>query len=161
MNHLKIIKGWPPRDAPSKLVQLWFRSFPYDQRGPSVVIWKLKTQLDWVIKAVGGIWAKYFSTISQHSQQRWEVLTWYFTPVQKAISHTDTFFVTYHSNVEKFKFMQDSVSSVVDFQRWEICWKTTPDFAHIPPSTAWSCVEDKILTNKNIRTMILNIWTEW
>jgi len=23
MNHVKIFKGWPPRDAPSKLVQLW------------------------------------------------------------------------------------------------------------------------------------------
>jgi len=33
MNHLKIFQGWPPRDAPSKLVQLWYKSFPPDQRG--------------------------------------------------------------------------------------------------------------------------------
>jgi len=33
MNHVKIFKGWPPRDAPSKLVQLWYKSFPPDQRG--------------------------------------------------------------------------------------------------------------------------------
>jgi len=29
----KIFKGWPPRDAPSKLVQLWYKSFPPDWRG--------------------------------------------------------------------------------------------------------------------------------
>ena len=33
MNHVKIFKGWPPRDAPSKLVQLWYKSLPPDQRG--------------------------------------------------------------------------------------------------------------------------------
>ena len=33
MNHVKIFKGWPPRDAPSKLVQLWYKSFQQDQRG--------------------------------------------------------------------------------------------------------------------------------
>jgi len=33
MNHVKIFKGWSPRDAPSKLVQLWYKSFPPDQRG--------------------------------------------------------------------------------------------------------------------------------
>ena len=33
MNHVKIFKGWPPRDAPSKLVQLWYKSFHPDQRG--------------------------------------------------------------------------------------------------------------------------------
>ena len=32
MNHVKI-KGWPPRDAPSKLVQLWYKTFPSDQCG--------------------------------------------------------------------------------------------------------------------------------
>jgi len=33
MNHVKMFKGWPPRDAPSKLVQPWYKSFPTDQRG--------------------------------------------------------------------------------------------------------------------------------
>jgi len=33
INHVKIFKGWPPRDAPSKLVQLWYKTFPPDQRG--------------------------------------------------------------------------------------------------------------------------------
>jgi len=33
MNHVKIFKGWLPRDAPSKLVQLWYKTFPPDQRG--------------------------------------------------------------------------------------------------------------------------------
>ena len=33
MNHVNIFKGWPPRDAPSKLVQLWYKTFPPDQRG--------------------------------------------------------------------------------------------------------------------------------
>ena len=33
MNQVKIFKGWPPRDAPSKLVQLWYKSFQNDQRG--------------------------------------------------------------------------------------------------------------------------------
>jgi len=33
MDHAKIFKGWPPRDAHSKLVQLWYKSFPPDQRG--------------------------------------------------------------------------------------------------------------------------------
>jgi len=26
MNHVQIFKGWPPRDAPSKLVQLWYKT---------------------------------------------------------------------------------------------------------------------------------------
>jgi len=26
MNHVKIFKGWPPRDAPSKLVQLGYKT---------------------------------------------------------------------------------------------------------------------------------------
>jgi len=30
MNHVKIFKGWPPRDAPSELVQLWYKIFPPD-----------------------------------------------------------------------------------------------------------------------------------
>ena len=30
MNHVQISKGWPPRDAPSKLVQLWYKTFPTD-----------------------------------------------------------------------------------------------------------------------------------
>ena len=29
----KIFKGWRPRDAPSKLVQLWYKSFSPDLRG--------------------------------------------------------------------------------------------------------------------------------
>ena len=29
----KIFKGWAPRDAASKLVQLWYKTFPADQRG--------------------------------------------------------------------------------------------------------------------------------
>jgi len=33
MNHVKIFKGWPTRDAPSKLVQLWYKTFPHGQRG--------------------------------------------------------------------------------------------------------------------------------
>jgi len=48
MNHVKIFKGWPPQDAPSRLVQLWYKSFPPDH----VVWWKWKTQPDWVIKPV-------------------------------------------------------------------------------------------------------------
>jgi len=28
MGAVKIVKGWPLRDAPSKLVQLWYKSFP-------------------------------------------------------------------------------------------------------------------------------------
>jgi len=33
MNHVKIFKGWPPRDAPSELVQLWYKTFPPDHDG--------------------------------------------------------------------------------------------------------------------------------
>jgi hypothetical protein len=33
MNHEKTFKGLPPQDAPSKLVQLWYKKFPPDQRG--------------------------------------------------------------------------------------------------------------------------------
>jgi len=33
MNHVKIFQGWPPQDASSKLVQLWYKTFPPDQRG--------------------------------------------------------------------------------------------------------------------------------
>ena len=33
MNHEKTFMGWPPRDAPSKLVQLWYKTFPPDQLG--------------------------------------------------------------------------------------------------------------------------------
>ena len=33
MNHVKIVKGWPPRDAPSKLVQLWYKTSERDQGG--------------------------------------------------------------------------------------------------------------------------------
>jgi len=29
----KIFKGWPPPDVPSKLVQLWYKTFESDQRG--------------------------------------------------------------------------------------------------------------------------------
>jgi len=28
MNHVRIFKGWPLQDAPSKLVRLWYKSFP-------------------------------------------------------------------------------------------------------------------------------------
>jgi len=38
MNHVKIFKDWPPRDAPSKLVQLWYKSFPQDQRGLAEIV---------------------------------------------------------------------------------------------------------------------------
>jgi len=30
MNHVKIFKGWPFRDALSELAQLWFKTFPPD-----------------------------------------------------------------------------------------------------------------------------------
>jgi len=33
MNHVKICKGWPPRDSPSELVQLWYKTFPPDHDG--------------------------------------------------------------------------------------------------------------------------------
>jgi len=33
MNHVKIYKGLPTQDAPSKLVQLRYKTFPPDQRG--------------------------------------------------------------------------------------------------------------------------------
>jgi len=33
MNHVKMFKGWPPRDTPSELAQLWYKLFPPDQRG--------------------------------------------------------------------------------------------------------------------------------
>jgi len=33
MDHVKIFKVWSPRDAPSNLVQLWYKTFPPDQRG--------------------------------------------------------------------------------------------------------------------------------
>ena len=74
MNHVKIFKGWPPRDAPSKLVQLWYKTIPNDQRG----------------------------------------------------------------QVEMKK----------------------PTILSNKTSTAWSCAEDQILENKNLRNMSLNICTE-
>ena len=49
MNHVKIFKGCPPRDAPWKLVQLWYKSFPPDQRGqvemkkPTLLSYKTST----------------------------------------------------------------------------------------------------------------------
>ena len=43
MNHVKIFKGWPPRDAPSKLAQLWYKSFLPDQSG--LVEMKIPTRL--------------------------------------------------------------------------------------------------------------------
>jgi len=33
MNHVKIFKGWPLRDAPSELVQLRYKTFPPDHDG--------------------------------------------------------------------------------------------------------------------------------
>ena len=30
MNHVKIFKGWPPRDAPSDLIPLGYKTFPPD-----------------------------------------------------------------------------------------------------------------------------------
>ena len=30
---VKKINGWPPRDAPSELVQLWYKTFPCDHNG--------------------------------------------------------------------------------------------------------------------------------
>ena len=47
-NHVMIFKGWPPRDAPSKLVQVWYKSFPPDQRGQV----EMKKPTNWVIKPV-------------------------------------------------------------------------------------------------------------
>ena len=44
----KNIKGWPPRDAPSKLVPLWYKTFPPDQRG----LVEMKNPTRWVIKPV-------------------------------------------------------------------------------------------------------------
>jgi len=75
MNHVKISKGWSLRDAPSKLVQLWYQTFPDDHSG----------------------------------------------------------------QLEMKKPTRSSNKS----------------------STAWSCVEDQILENKNLQKMILNICTEW
>jgi len=37
MNHVKILKGSPHREAPSKLVQLWYKTFPPDQRGQAKI----------------------------------------------------------------------------------------------------------------------------
>ena len=37
MNHVQISKGWPPRDAPSKLVQLWYKTFPLDNGGQAEI----------------------------------------------------------------------------------------------------------------------------
>ena len=48
MNHVKIFKGWPPRDPPSKLVQCGTNH----SQLTSVVRWKWKNQLDWVINPV-------------------------------------------------------------------------------------------------------------
>jgi hypothetical protein len=31
-HHVKIFKGWFPKDAPSTLVQLWYKIFPPDLR---------------------------------------------------------------------------------------------------------------------------------
>ena len=31
VNHVKIFKGWPLRDAPSELVQLWYKTFLPDR----------------------------------------------------------------------------------------------------------------------------------
>ena len=31
MNHVTKFKGWPPQDAPSGLVQLWYKTFPLDR----------------------------------------------------------------------------------------------------------------------------------
>ena len=33
MNHVKTFKGWPLRDAPSELVQLWYKTFSTDHDG--------------------------------------------------------------------------------------------------------------------------------
>ena len=33
MNHAKIFKGWPPQDAPSELVQLWYKLCAPDHDG--------------------------------------------------------------------------------------------------------------------------------
>jgi len=37
MNHVKIFKGWPTRDAPSKQVQLWYQTSSPDQRGQAEI----------------------------------------------------------------------------------------------------------------------------
>ena len=60
MNHVKIFKGGPLQDAPSKLVQLWYKSFPPGRFLPCGIIstrqisawWKWRSQLCWVINAV-------------------------------------------------------------------------------------------------------------
>jgi len=33
MNHVKRFKGCPPRDVPSELIQLWYKTFPPDHDG--------------------------------------------------------------------------------------------------------------------------------
>ena len=45
MNHVKISKDWTPPDAPSKLVQLWYKKFPPDQRGQVEIMIKKPTGL--------------------------------------------------------------------------------------------------------------------
>jgi len=48
MNLVKILKGCPPRDASSELVQLWYKKVPPDHDGRV----EMKLQLDGVIKPV-------------------------------------------------------------------------------------------------------------
>jgi len=48
MNHVNIFKGWPPRDAPSELVQLGYKKFPPDHIDQV----EMKSQLGWVLKPV-------------------------------------------------------------------------------------------------------------
>ena len=33
MNDVKVFKGWPLRDAPYELVQLWYKTFPENKCG--------------------------------------------------------------------------------------------------------------------------------
>jgi len=51
LNHVKTFKGWPYRDASSKLVQLWYKTFPQDQSGliemKNPTIFSNKTSTTW------------------------------------------------------------------------------------------------------------------
>ena len=68
MNHVNFFKGWPPWDAFSKLVQLWYNSFPPDQHG--LVEMKNPT---WLSNKTSNAWS-WMSLACHLSECHWHVI---------------------------------------------------------------------------------------
>jgi len=118
MNHVEIFKGWPPRDAPSKLIQLWYKTFPPDHGGqaetknPTVL--SNKTSTAWSCAEDQILENKIFGTGLKYICN--ERLLKYFSEIYLP-DRENTWLIG--SGRRVFSTLQLGVSPAVDFEREE------------------------------------------